>query len=180
METCPVKDQAIDWQPTDSCVLVTERGVRMTNNDVLRRVRYIFDYSDNQMIELFALAELNVTREQVSNWMKKDDDPDFIEMEDVELAIYLNGLIIKNRGKKDGPQAEPENVLSNNIILRKIKIAMNFKDIDMIETFALVNWNISKHELSAFFRKPVHKNYRNCNDQILRNFLSAMQVKYRE
>ena len=152
----------------------------MTNNDVLRRVRYIFDFSDDQMIEIFSLADLTVSREQVSNWMKKDDDPDFVEMEDVELATYFNGLINKKRGKKDGPQPEPEKFLNNNAILRKLKIAMNFKDVDVIEIFALAEWRISKHELSAFFRKFDHKNFRQCNDQILRNFLSGMQKRYRD
>jgi len=151
----------------------------MENNDVLRKVRYIFDFSDKQMIEIFGLADLTVNREQVSNWLKKDDDDDFKIIDDVVLAIYFNGLIIKNRGKKDGPQPEPEIFLDNNGILRKLKIALNFKDVDMIEVFALADRNISKHELSAFFRKSDHKNFRRCNDQNLRNFLMGLQLKFR-
>lgn len=151
----------------------------MTTNDVLRRIRYTFDFDDATMIKLFALADLEVTRTQVSDWLKKEEDPDFQKCSDRELAIFLNGLIVDKRGKKDGPQVEPESRLSNNIIFRKLKIALNLQ-ADEVQT--LVNqgdFNISKHELSAFFRKPENRHYRECKDQVLRNFLKGVQLKYR-
>lgn len=152
----------------------------MTNNDVLRRIRYTFDFDDSKMIALFGLAELTVTREQVSDWLKKEDDPAFQECSDTQLAIFLNGLIIDRRGKKEGPQPEPEKRLTNNIIFRKLRIALDLKAEDILEIMALTDTSISKHELSAFFRKPGHKHYRECKDQLLRNFLKAMQIMYRE
>ena len=85
----------------------------MTNNDILRRVRYVFDFNDSKMMSIFNLADnysdtAGVTREQISDWLKKDDDPAYKSCNDTQLAIFLNGLIIEKRGKKDGPQAEPE------------------------------------------------------------------------
>jgi uncharacterized protein YehS (DUF1456 family) len=151
----------------------------MTNNDVLRRIRYTFNFDDSTMMATFGLAGPEVTRAQVSNWLKKEEDPDFQKCSDRELAIFLNGLIVSKRGKKDGPQPEPESRLSNNIIFRKLKIAMN---LQADEVLALVNqgeFNISKHELSAFFRKPGNRHYRDCKDQVLRNFLKGAQQKYR-
>lgn len=151
----------------------------MTKNDILRRIRYAFDYNDTKMIAIFGLADLEVTREQLSNWMKKDDDPAFEKISDTELAIFLNGLIIERRGKKDGPQVEPEKRLNNNIIFRKLKIALDLKAEDILELLAESGMHISKHELSAFFRKAEHKHYRECNNQILRNFLNAVQTRHR-
>ncbi len=151
----------------------------MTNNDILRRIRYIFDFNDSNMIALFNLVDYQVTREQVSDWLKKDDDPAYQDCSDRELAIFLNGLISKKRGKMDGPQPEPENRLNNNIIFRKLKIAQNMKDEDILEIMELAQFRMSKHELSAFFRKPGHKHYRQCKDQILRNFMKGLQLKYR-
>lgn len=151
----------------------------MNNNDILRRLRYTFDFSDSQMIELFDIADFVVERSIISNWMKKEDDPEFIEMDDSDLAIFLNGLIIKKRGKRDGPQAEPEEELTNNIILRKIKIALSLKTDDILELYTSINKKISPHELSAFLRNPKQKQYRNCNDQYMRQFLSGLQQKYR-
>lgn len=151
----------------------------MTNNDILRRIRYIFDFNDSKMIAVFGLADHQVTREQISGWLKKDDDPAYLKCSDTLLAIFLNGLINDKRGKKEGPQPEPEQRLTNNIIFRKLKIALNLKAEGILEIMDLANLRISKHELSAFFRKPNHKHYRDCKDQILLNFLKGLQLKYR-
>ena len=152
----------------------------MTNNDVLRRIRYTFNFDDSKMIAIFALAGLEVTRAEISDWLKKDDDPDYKNCGDLQLATFLNGLIIEKRGKKDGPQPEPEKTLNNNIIFRKLKIALNLQADDVIEMINKADFRISKHELSAFFRKPGHKHYRECKDQVLRYFLKGMQLKYRD
>lgn len=151
----------------------------MTNNDVLRRMRYLFDLNDQQMIDLFKLADHDVNREQVSNWMKKEDDPLFHPMRDKELAIFLNGLIIDKRGKRDGPTPPPEDPLSNNMILRKLKIALELRTEDIIDIFAGIDKQITKNELGSFFRKPGHKSYKPCLDQYLRNFLDGLQKKYK-
>ena len=152
----------------------------MTNNDILRRLRYIFNFGDSKMIAVFAQADHQVTRGQISNWLKKDDDPAYQECNDTLLAIFLNGLINDKRGKKEGAQPEPESHLTNNIIFMKLKIALNLKAEDVLEIMELAGFCMSKHELSAFFRKPGHKHYRECKDQILRNFLKGMQLKYRD
>lgn len=151
----------------------------MTNNDVLRRIRYIFDFSDSKMISLFSQADHAVTRQEISDWLKKDDDPDSKNCSDTELATFLNGLINDKRGKKEGTQVEPEKSLTNNLIFLKLKIALNLKAEDTLEVLKLAEFNLSKHELSAFFRKPGHKHYRECQDQILRNFLKGLQLKFR-
>jgi uncharacterized protein YehS (DUF1456 family) len=151
----------------------------VTNNDILRRIRYIFNFNDSKMIAIFGLADHQVTREQISDWLKKDDDPAYQNCSDIQLAIFLNGLINDKRGKKEGPQPEPEQRLTNNIIFRKLRIALNLKAEDILEIMGLAGMRISKHELSAFFRKPDHKHYRDCKDQILRNFLKGVQLKYR-
>lgn len=151
----------------------------MTNNDVFRRVRYILELSDNKMIKIFALSNMEVSTEQVNQWLKKDDEPDYSTCNDLNFANFLDGLIIEKRGAKDGPQPEPEKILTNNIIFKKLKIAFNLKAEDVIAVLNLAELTISKHELSAFFRKPEHKNYRECKDQILRNFLTGLQFKFR-
>lgn len=151
----------------------------MTNNDILRRVRYIFNFDDSKMLAIFALADHQVSREQISAWLKSDDDPAFQQCSDTQLAIFLNGLIIDQRGKKEGAQPTPEERLNNNIIFRKLKIALDLKAEDILYILELEDMSISKHELSALFRKPDHKHYRECKDQLLRNFLNGVQLKYR-
>jgi len=150
----------------------------MTNNDILRRIRYVFDFDDSKMIAVFGLADHQVTRGQISDWLKKDDDPEYQKCSDTQLAIFLNGLINDKRGRKEGAQPEPEKRLTNNIIFMKLKIALNLKAEDVLEIMGLAGFCLSKHELSAFFRKPDHKHYRDCKDQVLRTFLKGMQLKY--
>ena len=151
----------------------------MNKNDVLRRIRYSFDFDDSKMAAVFGLGGLVVTRAEISDWLKKDDDPDFKKLGDRQLATFLNGFIVDKRGKKDGPEPKPEPQLSNNIIFRKLRIALNLQADDVLSLVNQADFRISKHELSAFFRKPGHKHYRECKDQVLRNFLKGIQLKYR-
>jgi uncharacterized protein YehS (DUF1456 family) len=151
----------------------------MKNNDILRRIRYAFDFTDSKMMSLFALGGGEVTREEVSDWLKKEDDPAFKSLHDIKLAVFLNGLINDRRGKKEGEQPQPEKELNNNIIFRKLKIALNLKEEDILGIFSLVGMNVSKHEISAFFRSPEQHQYRLCKDQILRNFIEGIILKYR-
>ena len=150
----------------------------MTNNDILRRLRYTFDLNDNQVIDVFALAGLEVSRAQISEWLKKDDDPDYKSIYDPQLAVFLTGFIIHKRGKKEGEEPKSEKKLNNNIVFRKLKIALSLKDEDITEILELVDFRMSKHELSAFFRNPTQNQYRPCKDQVLRNFIHGLQVKH--
>jgi len=152
----------------------------MTNNDIFRRVRYIFDFDDSEVINIFSLADAKVTREEISDWLKKDDDPDIKGLPDRQFATFLNGLINLKRGKKDSEQLAPEKELSNNIIFRKLKIALDLKAEEVLAILTLAGVQISPHELSAFFRRKDHKHYRECKDQVLRNFLQGLQLKHRE
>ncbi len=151
----------------------------MTNNDVLRRLRYTYNYNDDKMMKIFAAAESEVSRTQISSWMKKEGDVDYKNCPDVQLATFLNGLINTNRGKKEGVQPAPEKKINNNIVFRKLKIALDLRDEDILEILLLADLRISKHELSAFFRRADHKHFRQCKDQILRNFLHGVQIMYR-
>ena len=144
----------------------------MNNNDVLRRVRYTFNFDDSKMIAIFGQGGLEVTRAEISDWLKKDDDPDYKKCSDEQLATFLNGLIVEKRGKKDGPQPVPEKSLNNNIVFRKLKIALNLQADDVLELVRQKDFQMSKHELSAFFRKPGNRHYRECKDQVLRYFHS--------
>lgn len=147
---------------------------------MMRRIRYTFNFNDAKMIEIFGLADCEISRERVSNWLKKEGDPLYENLDDHHFAIFLNGLILEKRGKKEGVQLIPEKRLNNNIIFRKLKIALNLRDEDILAILMLADLRISRHELSAFFRNPAQSQYRSCKDQILRNFLFGMQLKYRK
>lgn len=152
----------------------------MTNNDILKRLRYTFDLTDTDMIRLFQLSDYNVNREIVCDWLKNDEDDTYQDISDNELALFLNGFIIEKRGRREGAIPEAEESLTNNMILRKLKIALNLQSDDIIELLASKGKKISPHELSAFFRKPAHSKYKHLNDQYLRNFLHALQTTFKK
>ena len=147
----------------------------MQNNYVLRSVRYMLDLSDGHIVDIMKLADFTATKEQVNQWLKKDDDPAFVECDDMALGHFLNGHIFYRRGKDEKyPTPEVEKRITNNIILKKLRVAFELKDMDMINIYELADFRVSKPELSAIFRKPGHKNYRNCGDQLVRYFLKGL------
>lgn len=151
----------------------------MTNNDILRRLRYTFDLKDSYVKDIFAEADHAVNRDQIIAWMKKEEEEGYTSMVDIDMAAFLNGFINVRRGKREGEQPAPEKRLNNNLIFMKLRIALNLKAEDILEIMQLAEFNMSKHELSAFFRKPDNKHYRECKDQILRNFIMGLQLKFR-
>lgn len=67
-------------------------------------------------------------------------------------------------------------MLTNNDILKKIRVALELKDEDVVKILKLAEFNISKSELNALYRKPDHPNYKECGDQLLRNFLNGLII----
>lgn len=155
----------------------------MNNNDVMRSLRYTFRLNDFHLAKIFELAEFEVDSAKVENMLKKEDDPGFIKCNDKTLAAFLDGFIIFKRGKQEArpttPAPEKPNRLTNNMVLKKIRIALKFQEKEMIGTMKLVGMDLSKSELTALFRKEGHKHYRECGDQFLRNFLQGLTRKFR-
>jgi uncharacterized protein YehS (DUF1456 family) len=155
----------------------------MMNNDVLRRVRYALDLNDATMMDIFALSDYEITREELLKFLKKDNEDDFSPLNNKKLSLFLDGLITYRRGKKEEstmPIAKKkESELDNNGILRKLRIAFEFKEDDMLNTLDLAGFRLSKPELSAFFRHEDHKHHRKCGDQVLRNFLQGLIIHLR-
>jgi len=154
----------------------------MTNNDLLRRLRYILNIKDTKIIKILALVDYQVPLPRVVSWLKKDSDEDFTKCTDKDILAFLDGLIIEKRGKREPPPGQklkplPVQRLNNNLIFLKLKIAFNLKSDDVLEMLELAEYNISSSELSAFFRKKNHRHYRVCKDQILRKFLKGLQLK---
>jgi uncharacterized protein YehS (DUF1456 family) len=150
----------------------------MTQNDILRRLRFAFDFSDGAIVSLFGLAGVVVTRAQVVDWLRRDEDPALQPLSDELLAAFLNGFISHKRGQQASSPPVAEKRLNNNIILRKLKIALNLQENDLLDLMELAGMPLGKSELSALFRKPEHRHYRECKDQLLRRFLQGLQLKY--
>lgn len=151
----------------------------MTNNDILRRLRYALNLDNAGLVRLFALGGHPLSPADLDLLLKKDDEPGFVDCPDVLLAAFLDGLVTDRRGARDAAPEAAE-TLNNTLILRKIRIALELRDADMIRILEAGGMDISKSELSALFRKPGHRNFVPCRDQLLRKFLSGLAKLSRE
>ncbi|MFT5813611.1 MAG: hypothetical protein ACI9VT_001364 [Psychroserpens sp.] len=149
----------------------------MTNNEVLHHIRYIFTLSNEKISAIFKLAECQKTDEEINSFFRKNGEPTFTRIADNNLASFLDGLIIECRGAKEGAQAQLDQSVNNNIVFNKVKIALALKAEDIIALHDSAELTLSKHELSAFFRKPEHKNFRTCNDDTLLKFFNGLHLK---
>lgn len=154
----------------------------MINNDVLRSIRYMLDLSDAKVVEITRLADLDfpIEKTDVQAFLKKDEDDGYVECSDIVLAHFLDGLVIRYRGRNpDLPPRPIEKRINNNVVLKKLRVAFELKDADMHQIFEDAGFPVSKPELSALFRQADHKNFRLCGDQMLRNFLKGLTLRVR-
>ncbi|HXE95693.1 MAG TPA: DUF1456 family protein [Dongiaceae bacterium] len=155
----------------------------MNNNDILRRVRYALDISNPGMIEIFRLSGCTLELPTLLKLLKKEEEDEFISCSNPMLSFFLDGLIIHKRGRRegdDGQPPKPDASLNNNAILKKLRIALDLKEEDMLAIMKLAGVVISKSELSALFRNKGHKHYKECGDQFLRNFLQGLTLRNRK
>lgn len=166
----------------------------MNNNDILIRIRYALNLKDGQMVKIFKLGGVEVTEEEVKKMLTKvkeefgfqdETNTETLLCNNKMLDSFLNGLIIFKRGPQEKKPNQPENPVSirrnnvNNIVLKKLKIALALTAEEVLDILGLAGVKISKSELSAVLRKEGHKNYKECGDRYLRNFLKGLAIQYR-
>ena len=169
--------------------------MNIDNNDILIRLRYALDIKNTEMVEIFQLGGIDLTKEEVLKVLTKSQDQDEFEEEIVEdenhipcddemYESFLNGFITFKRGKQEPRTGQPERPELtyehvNNLLLKKVKIALSLTSEEMIEILDEAGVVITKGELGAILRREGHKNYRICGDRYARNFLKGLTLKYR-
>ena len=154
----------------------------MINNDVMRSIRYMLDLGDGKLVEIVRLADADfpIGKTDVPGLLKKEGEQGFVACSDRVLAHFLDGLVVYYRGRDESLPPRPvETHVTNNVILKKLRVAFQLKDVDMHEIFQSAGFPLSKPELTALFRQADHKHFRLCGDQILRNFLKGLTLRYR-
>ena len=144
----------------------------MTNNDVLRRLRYALNLPDPLALKVFALGGREATQGEWEGWLKKEEDPALVACRDEVLAAFLDGFITLRRGPSPRPAEAAR--LTNNLILKKLRIALAWQEEAVLEALVAGGMTVSKNELTALFRKPGQKNFKPCGDQLLRAFLTGI------
>ncbi|WP_201714019.1 YehS family protein [Rossellomorea arthrocnemi] len=169
--------------------------MNINNNDILIRLRYALDIKNTEMVEIFKLGGIELSKEEVLKVLTKslnhddveegiEEDEHHIPCDDEMFESFLNGFITFKRGRREPSHGQSERpVLTyehvNNLLLKKVKIALSLTSEDMIEILDLADVHITKGELGAILRREGHKNYRVCGDRYARNFLKGLAIKYR-
>jgi uncharacterized protein YehS (DUF1456 family) len=151
----------------------------MTNNDMLRRIRYALNLNGETIAGLCILGGHDIKPIDVLKLLKKEDETGFAVCGDPVMGAFLDGLIISRRGALDinpNSATEATGELNNNIILRKLRIALELNEELMLSLLSKAGVHISKSELSAMFRTKGHRNYKPCGDQFLRNFIRGLTL----
>lgn len=154
----------------------------MIHNDVLRSLRYILDAGESALVDLVKLADpaFELRADDVVAFLKKEDEEGYQLCSDAVMARMLDGIVFSKRGKEDSrPQRPFERTVSNNLVLKKLRVAFELKEGDLHAILKAAEFPVSKPELSALFRSPDQKNYRTCGDQLLRNFLKGLALRQR-
>lgn len=151
----------------------------MINNDVIRSIRFMLNISEFKLVEIVQLGGGEITQAKMNAFIKRDDEAGFEECPQNVMARFLNGLIYHKRGKDETRPPLPPELPTNNVVIKKLRVAFELKDEDIISMLADVGYQVSKTELSALFRKEGHLNYRPCGDQLLRNFLKGLTNRQR-
>lgn len=147
----------------------------MTNNDTLRRLRYALNKNDLAIAQITSKSGRETTEAEVINWLKLEDEPGFVALSDKDLCSFLDGLIVEKRGPHpSGNVPEPMEYLSNNEILKKLRIALNLQSDGMLAVFKKAEFDVSNAELGSFFRRFDHPKFAQCPEQVLRKFIKGL------
>jgi uncharacterized protein YehS (DUF1456 family) len=161
----------------------------MRNNDVLRSLRWTIDASDRALAELILLGGVPDSpttapltqpegRDLIAAWLRRDDEPGWQPCPDIVADALLIGLIVQRRGPSDRTPA-PVTRLNNNTVLKRLRLAFALRDDDVADVLRLAGFPLSKSEIGGLFRAEGHPNYRPCGDQVLRNFLRGLGLRFR-
>lgn len=166
----------------------------MTNNDILKRLRFALNISDFSLIEMVDLGGKEISESDLVFYFKNENEDGYANCSESILLAFLDGLILKRRGSRKNESKETPSSTGkstpkasgvkssprNNSVMKKLRIALELKEVDIIEIFRQVDFRISKSEISALFRRSNHKNFRECGDQMLRNFIQGLTKTYRD
>ncbi|QTC41543.1 DUF1456 family protein [Bacillus sp. V3] len=159
--------------------------MNIDNNDILIRLRYALDIKNTEMVEIFKLGGMDLSKDEVMKVLTKSvDEENHISCDDEMFESFLNGFITYKRGKQEPKPGQPERPAItyehvNNLLLKKVKIALSLTSEDMIDILEDAGVKVTKGEMSAILRREGHKNYQICGDRYARNFLKGLTIRYR-
>jgi uncharacterized protein YehS (DUF1456 family) len=150
----------------------------MIKNEIIKRLRFMLDVDTAVLAECFVLGGSDFTAPMVEHLLVSETDEAYQECTDELFTRFLDGLIIYRRGPSKEGLRNPV-ALTNNLILKKVRIALELEARDLDNAFMLADCEMSQHEISSLFRKPGTKHFVACTDELLERFFSGLSLYFR-
>jgi len=151
----------------------------MNTNKTIGKIIEALKLDRDSIVEIYQLVRYPIELDHIDRWSLSSNSREFISCSYEELGNFLDGLIILKRGPNPNKSGNDEVIsLTNNLILKKLRIALNLKEPEIEIIFSLGEVNLTKQQLSSLFRKENNKNFKECSDELLMAFLDGVSEFY--
>ena len=150
----------------------------ISTNEILYRIQKSLKLSMEEMLEAYKLEGYKMDGVHLDALLKRRQEKNFQLCSYEELGVFLDGLVTLKRGaspKKDDAEVVE---LTNNLILKKLRIALKLKEAETEIIFGLAEIELTKQQLASLFRKESHKNFKPCSGELLMSFLEGLDEFY--
>lgn len=150
----------------------------ISTNEILYRIHKALNLSIDEIIKAYELEEYKMEASHLGALLKRRQEDGFMLCSYEELGVFLDGLVTLKRGPSPKKKSEEAVELTNNLILKKLRIALELKESETEIIFGLAEVELSKQQLASLFRKEGHKNFKACSDELLMAFLEGLDEFY--
>ena len=151
----------------------------MQINDILFKIKTALSLTNKELLETYNLVGYEMSEERLDSILKRRQDKGYKEATYEELGLFLDGLVLLKRGESPKKTESDEVVeLTNNLILKKLRVAMNLKESELVIIFALAEVPLTKRQIGSLFRKEGGKNFKACSDELLLTFIEGLDEFY--
>ena len=151
----------------------------MLHNNHLKKLKHIFELEDTNVLEVLQIIKPDTSLQTVESYLSDQSADNFLSLGHEDMRAFLDGLIISSRGESEKGIPKPDGAdLSNNDILKKLRIALNLLEEDIYDVFDTGNLALGPTELKGIFHKAGHKSFKPCTDQMLKSFLEGLEIMY--
>ncbi len=150
----------------------------ISTNDILYRIQKALNLTREEILEAYKLEAYEMNPSHLESLLKRRQEKGFMLCSYEELGVFLDGLVTLKRGPSPRRNADEVVELTKNLILKKLRIALNLKESDTEIIFGLGDVKLSKQQMASLFRKEGHKNFKACSDELLIAFIEGLDEFY--
>ena len=150
----------------------------ISTNEILYRIQKALHLSMNEMLEAYKLENYKMLEPHLKDLLKRRQEPGFMLCSYEELGVFLDGLVTLKRGPSPKKKDDEVIELTNNLILKKLRIALELKEAETEIIFGLADIELTKQQLASLFRKETHKNFKPCSSELLMAFIEGLDEFY--